>query len=71
MKSNPLCCTVVQAAEKLGISRTKAYDLIHSHQIPYIRIGRRILIPIHELENWLHMQSTSGMNQKNYFNNER
>lgn len=30
--------TITQAADKLGIGRTKLYDLINSNQLPYVEI---------------------------------
>lgn len=38
--------TVDEAADQLGISRATAYAGIKSNQIPHIKIGRRILVPI-------------------------
>ena len=46
----PLLCTVEEAAEMLSIGRTKTYRLIAAGQIRTIRIGRRRLVPISELE---------------------
>lgn len=40
-----LTLTVVEAAELLGISRSKAYDAVRSGEIPSVSIGRRIVIP--------------------------
>ena len=45
--------TVIEAAKILGISRTSAFEAIHRGQIPYVRIGRRILIPRAALERLL------------------
>jgi len=38
--------TVEQAAEKLHISRPSAYAAVKRGEIPTIRIGRRLLVPI-------------------------
>jgi len=40
-----LCITVPEAAEKLGISRNFAYELVKQGQLPVIRFGKRLLIP--------------------------
>lgn len=37
--------TVDEAARILGISRNSAYQGILTGEIPYIKIGRRILVP--------------------------
>jgi excisionase family DNA binding protein len=41
--------TVEEAAAALGISRSLAYDAVRRGQIPHVRIGRRILIPVAQL----------------------
>lgn len=58
MNNEKLTLTVDQTAEKLGISRASAYEGIHNGQIPHIRIGKRILVPLAAIENLLAPQST-------------
>lgn len=43
--SERLTMSVEEVASALGISRAFAYEAIHRGEIPYIRIGRRLLIP--------------------------
>ena len=45
--------TVEQAANVLGISRGSAYEAIRRGEIPSIRLGRRILVPLPALERML------------------
>ena len=45
--------TVEEAAEFLRISRLSAYQAVKKGDIPIIRIGRRILIPVVALEKML------------------
>ncbi|MCI9467829.1 MAG: helix-turn-helix domain-containing protein [Oscillospiraceae bacterium] len=40
----PLCLSVKQVAEVLGIGRNTAYDLVRSGQIQSVRTGRQIRI---------------------------
>lgn len=40
-----LTLTVKETAELLGISRNSAYLAIATGQLPYIKLGKRILIP--------------------------
>ncbi|MDZ4117201.1 MAG: helix-turn-helix domain-containing protein [Xanthomonadaceae bacterium] len=42
--------SVSEAAHRLGLGRTKIYELIGSGQLRPIRIGRRVLIPESELQ---------------------
>ena len=45
--------SVEEAARFLGIGRTAAYEAVRTGQIPSLRIGKRILIPIIAFENLL------------------
>jgi excisionase family DNA binding protein len=38
--------TVGEAAEMLGISRTSAYLCARRREIPTVRLGRRVLVPL-------------------------
>jgi excisionase family DNA binding protein len=42
--------TVAAAAHLLGIGRNSAYSAVRSGQLPAIRLGGRILIPVSALE---------------------
>lgn len=44
---------VDEAREKLGLRRTKFYDLIAKNEIESIRVGRQLLIPRDALENFI------------------
>ena len=37
--------TVSHAAKALGLGRNTVYQLVHTHQIGYKRIGTKIIIP--------------------------
>jgi excisionase family DNA binding protein len=42
--------TVEEAGEALGISRSHAYELIRQGELPSLRLGRRVVVPIAPLE---------------------
>ncbi|MFT4264831.1 MAG: helix-turn-helix domain-containing protein [Nocardioides sp.] len=42
--------TVPEAADLLGISRNAAYAAAASGEIPSIRVGRRIVVPVEALQ---------------------
>lgn len=42
--------TVPEAAAVLGISRSMAYELVHTGDLPALRFGRRIVVPRRSLE---------------------
>ena len=48
-----LTLTVEEAATTLGISRAFAYEAVARGEIPCIRIGKRILVPIAGLNRLL------------------
>ena len=48
-----LTLTIEETAEALGVSRTSAYQAAKSGEIPAIRVGRRLLVPIVALDRLL------------------
>jgi excisionase family DNA binding protein len=52
--------TVPEAAEVLGVSRNSAYAAARSGDLPTIRIGRRLLVPVDALERKLTEVSEAG-----------
>ena len=51
-----LTLSVEEAGKLLGVSRQVAYQLIHRPDFPTIHIGRRVLIPKKQLEEWMDRQ---------------
>lgn len=48
-----LTMSIAEAAELLGISRTTAYELAHIGELPTVRLGRRILVPVDRMAELL------------------
>ena len=46
--------TVIEMAQILKISRSKAYELIKIKDFPIIKIGKNIRIEKNKFLNWLH-----------------
>ena len=42
-----------EVAESLGIGLSKTYELLASGELPSIRVGRSIRIPVAELHDWV------------------
>jgi excisionase family DNA binding protein len=42
--------TVEAAGQVLGISRSYAYELVRLGEIPCMRLGRRIVVPVRALD---------------------
>ena len=49
--------TVDEVAQRLRLSRNKVYELLHTHQIPHIRLGRQFRIPSLAFEKWIESAS--------------
>jgi excisionase family DNA binding protein len=49
----PFTISVKEAAQLLGISKSHAYDLIRQDELPHVRLGRRVVVPYRELEEWV------------------
>ena len=45
--------TIEEAAQLLGLGRTAAYDAARRGQLPTRRLGRRMLVPVPALLDWL------------------
>ena len=41
---DPLCLSINDTAQTLGIGRTKIYELINAGQLETVKIGRRTLV---------------------------
>ena len=53
MNGTKTCLNVEQVGAELGISRPKAYELVHRDDFPKIVLGRRIIVPREAFEAWL------------------
>lgn len=45
--------TIEQTAQVLGLGRTAAYDAARRGELPTRRLGRRLLVPVPALLDWL------------------
>ncbi len=48
-----LTISVEEAAELLGLGRSAAYEAARRGQIPCRRLGRRVIVPVPALLEWL------------------
>ena len=55
-----LTLSVEEAGKLLGVSRQVAYQLIHRADFPTLHIGRRILVPKKQLEEWMDRHVTNA-----------
>lgn len=60
MNDEKLVITVSEACKILRLSKPTVYDLCRSKSFPAIHIGRKVLIPVDGLRQWIADQSTQG-----------
>ncbi len=55
-----LLISVPEMGKRLDISLSIAWGLTKRKDFPVVRIGRRVLIPVRELEAWISKQSEAA-----------
>ncbi len=55
-----LALSLSEVADALGVGRTMVYRLTSSGQLPSIQIGKRRLIPVHVLDEWIRALPTTA-----------
>lgn len=60
IKSKKLVLSVPEAAELLGISKSKMYEIVRIKGFPAVRVGKRILVNAKRLEAWLDEVTEKG-----------
>ncbi len=53
MVNERLLLTVEEAARRLGIGRSFAWELVRKGELPSIRLGRLVRIPVRTLDEWV------------------
>lgn len=46
----------MEAAEAIGVGRSKVYELLASGELPSIRIGGSVRVPVDALQRWIDRQ---------------
>lgn len=57
MYENRITISPKEAATMMGISMPTIYELVHRSDFPSIRVGKKILINMEGLKNWINEQS--------------
>jgi len=55
-----LLLTVEEAAGRLGIGKTLAWELVWDGVLPSVRLGRCVRIPLRALEDWIAQTAIGG-----------
>jgi excisionase family DNA binding protein len=64
MTDKRLTMTIPEAAKAIGVGRNQGYQAARSGQIPTIKIGKRLLVPVAALENKLADAGSSNRGKK-------
>lgn len=56
-----LTISATELPRVLGVGRNTAYELVKRSDFPAVRIGRRIVIPIDALKEWLNNHTGEGV----------
>ena len=56
MKDSPM----PEAAQIVGVSQSKMYEIVKIKGFPTIHIGRRLLVSVKGLERWIEEQAEKG-----------
>lgn len=56
----PLLLRPSEAAQLLGICRTKTYQLIAAGDLPSVRIGGSVRVPVAALHDWISKRMRDG-----------
>nr|WP_314089554.1 helix-turn-helix domain-containing protein [uncultured Shinella sp.] len=46
----PITCTIANATKTTGLSRSTLYNLMKAKRLPYIKVGKRTLLKISDIE---------------------
>jgi excisionase family DNA binding protein len=55
-KNPRLLIRVGEAAEMLSIARSKAYVMVQTGELPSVRLGKSVRVPLQALNLWLEKQ---------------
>lgn len=56
MQTERLMLRPGETAEAIGVSRSKAYELIARGEIPSVRVGGCVRVPVDHLRQWIARQ---------------
>jgi excisionase family DNA binding protein len=45
-----------EAADSIGVSRSKLYELLAKNEIPSVRVGSSVRVPVDALKRWISEQ---------------
>jgi len=61
MEQLPLALNADEISGILGISKSKAYELLHSKDFPSIHLGKRLIVPKDKFIEWMNSESLKNI----------
>ena len=59
-----LLLKVSEAGEMIGVGRSRMYEMLYTGEIPSIRIGKSIRIPVKALNEWVEARQGSPISNE-------
>ena len=59
--SSPLLLTIPDVARRLGLGRTKVYELIATEGLPVVRFGRAVRVSVNSLQRWVEQREKQNV----------
>jgi excisionase family DNA binding protein len=59
--SSPLLLTIPDVARRLGLGRTKVYELIAREGLPVVRFGRAVRVSVTSLQQWIEQREKQNV----------
>ena len=53
MPTERLLLKPTEAAELIGLGRSKTYEMIRAGELPSVRLGNSVRVPLRELQVWV------------------
>ena len=59
METEPLLVKPEEAAKMLGLSRSRIYAMVQCGELPSLRVGRCVRVPVERLRDWVELRQSS------------
>ena len=59
IEEQELLLRISAASQKLSVSKSKLYELVAKNQVPHVKIGNSLRIPVQALTTWIE-KNTEG-----------
>jgi excisionase family DNA binding protein len=61
LKSDRLLLRVSEAAEMLSVARSKAYAMVQTGELPSVRLGKSVRIPVRSLNEYVERKTEEAL----------